>query len=90
WRLPPPVGWVSVHPEITPPSNFHHLRDTTTLVSAIPLYVSVLEGWLTQGRSVVDRRSRGIAVFLSLLLFGSVVVLLTGIAYFVSALQSSS
>ncbi|MEQ3670355.1 hypothetical protein, partial [Pseudophaeobacter sp.] len=24
------AGWVgSVHPEITPPSNFHHLRDTT-------------------------------------------------------------
>src|SRR6056297_4329707 len=29
WRLPPPVRWVSVHPEITPPSNFHQLRDTT-------------------------------------------------------------
>jgi hypothetical protein len=27
--LQPPVGWVSVHPEITPPSNFHHFRDTT-------------------------------------------------------------
>jgi hypothetical protein len=27
--LLPPVGWVQVHPEITPPSNFHHLRDTT-------------------------------------------------------------
>ena len=27
--MPPPVGWVSVHPEITPPSNFHHFRDTT-------------------------------------------------------------
>lgn len=27
--MSPPVGWVSVHPEITPPSNFHHLRDTT-------------------------------------------------------------
>ncbi|MBM3369000.1 MAG: hypothetical protein FJY43_12125 [Betaproteobacteria bacterium] len=25
----PPVGWVDVHPEITPPSNFHQLRDTT-------------------------------------------------------------
>lgn len=25
----PPVGWVQVHPEITSPSNFHHLRDTT-------------------------------------------------------------
>ena len=25
------AGWVgSVHPEITPPSNFHHLRDTTS------------------------------------------------------------
>ncbi|MDN2584275.1 hypothetical protein N1F91_30295, partial [Aquibium sp. ELW1220] len=24
------AGWVGfVHPEITPPSNFHHLRDTT-------------------------------------------------------------
>jgi hypothetical protein len=22
------VGWVSGHPEITPPSNFHHFRDT--------------------------------------------------------------
>jgi lysozyme len=27
--LPPPVGWVSGNPEITPPSNFHQLRDTT-------------------------------------------------------------
>jgi hypothetical protein len=27
--LPPPVAWVDVHPEITPPSNFHHFRDTT-------------------------------------------------------------
>jgi len=26
------AGWVgSVHPEITPPSNFHHLRDTTLM-----------------------------------------------------------
>ena len=26
------AGWVGlVHPEITPPSNFHHLRDTTVL-----------------------------------------------------------
>ncbi|WP_454283261.1 hypothetical protein, partial [Roseovarius sp. MBR-79] len=26
----PAAGWVGfVHPEITPPSNFHHLRDTT-------------------------------------------------------------
>src|SRR5690606_28950570 len=31
WRLPPPVGWVSVHPEITPPDNFYHFRDTTKL-----------------------------------------------------------
>jgi len=29
--LLPPVGWVDVHPEITPPSNFHQLRDTTTV-----------------------------------------------------------
>nr|WP_255446378.1 integrase core domain-containing protein [Tropicibacter alexandrii] len=28
--LPPPVGWVDVHPEITPPSNFHQLQDTTS------------------------------------------------------------
>lgn len=61
-----------------------------TLVSAIPLYVSVIEGWLAQARSIAHRRSRGIAVFLSLVLFGAVVLLLTGIAYFVSALQSSS
>jgi hypothetical protein len=27
--LQPPDGWVSDHPEITPPPNFHHLRDTT-------------------------------------------------------------
>jgi hypothetical protein len=27
--LAPPVGWASGHPEITPPSNFHHFRDTT-------------------------------------------------------------
>ena len=26
------AGWVgSSHPEITPPSNFHHLRDTTAV-----------------------------------------------------------
>ncbi|PWJ20774.1 hypothetical protein SAMN05421539_10219 [Jannaschia seohaensis] len=61
-----------------------------TLVSAIPLYVSVIEGWLAKGRSFAHRRSRGIAVFLSLVLFGAVVVLLTGIGYLVSALQSSS
>lgn len=61
-----------------------------TLVSAIPLYVSVIEGWLAQGRSLAHRRSRGIAVFLSLVLFGAVVMLLTSIAYFLSALQSSS
>jgi ArsR family transcriptional regulator len=29
--LLPPVGWVLVHPEITPPSNFYQLRDTTRL-----------------------------------------------------------
>lgn len=61
-----------------------------TLVSAIPLYVSVIEGWLAQLRSLAHRRCRGIAVFLSLVLFGAVVVLLTGIGYLVSALQSSS
>ncbi|OZB20103.1 MAG: hypothetical protein B7X55_01470 [Rhodobacterales bacterium 34-62-10] len=61
-----------------------------TLVSAIPLYVSVIEGWLAQGRSFAHRRSRGIAVFLSLVLFVAVVVLLTGIAYLVSAFQSSN
>jgi hypothetical protein len=27
--LLPPVGWVSVDPEITSLSNFHHFRDTT-------------------------------------------------------------
>ncbi|MFX0547412.1 SGNH hydrolase domain-containing protein, partial [Roseovarius sp. S1116L3] len=31
----PPVGWVQVHPEITPPSNFHHLRDTTNALARI-------------------------------------------------------
>jgi hypothetical protein len=61
-----------------------------TLVSAIPLYVSVIDGWLAQGRSFAHSRSRGLAVFLSLVLFGAVVVLLTGIGYLVSALQSSS
>lgn len=61
-----------------------------TLVSAIPLYVSVIEGWLAQGRSLAHRRCRAIAVFLSLVLFGAVVVLLTGIGYLVSAFQSSS
>ncbi|MGR3360666.1 MAG: hypothetical protein ACU0DE_06250 [Paracoccus sp. (in: a-proteobacteria)] len=29
--MAPPVGWVSVHPEITPPANFHHFRDTTLI-----------------------------------------------------------
>ena len=27
--MQPPVGWVLVHPEITPPDNFYHFRDTT-------------------------------------------------------------
>ena len=31
----PPVGWVPSHPEITPPSNLHHLRDTTRTINAI-------------------------------------------------------
>ena len=30
--LQPLVGWVSVHPEISPPSNFHQFRDTTRQV----------------------------------------------------------
>ncbi|WP_454282280.1 hypothetical protein, partial [Roseovarius sp. MBR-79] len=31
----PAAGWVGfVHPEITPPSNFHHLRDTTRVCLA--------------------------------------------------------
>jgi iron complex outermembrane receptor protein len=29
WRFLPPIGWVSGHPEITPPTNFHQLRDMT-------------------------------------------------------------
>ena len=29
WRCRPPVGRVWFYPEITPPSNFHQLRDTT-------------------------------------------------------------
>lgn len=62
----------------------------STLVSAIPLYVSVIEGWLAQGRSNTDRHTRGISVVLSFMLFGSVVVLLTGIAHLVSVFQSSS
>jgi hypothetical protein len=33
--LLPPVGWVLVHPEITPPSNFYQLRDTTDRLSDI-------------------------------------------------------
>ena len=29
-RAVPAAGWVvASHPEITPPSNFHHFRDTT-------------------------------------------------------------
>jgi hypothetical protein len=28
------ADWVGlVHPEITPPSNFHHLRDTTDIIA---------------------------------------------------------
>jgi hypothetical protein len=38
--LLPPVGWVDVHPEITPPSNFHQLRDTTDKRSAKLLRLS--------------------------------------------------
>jgi enoyl-CoA hydratase/carnithine racemase len=26
WRFLPPVGWLSVHPQITPPSNLQRLR----------------------------------------------------------------
>jgi hypothetical protein len=38
--LAPPVGWVSGHPEITPPSNFHHFRDTTFKeISLAPVFV---------------------------------------------------
>ncbi|MDN2583881.1 DEAD/DEAH box helicase, partial [Aquibium sp. ELW1220] len=38
------AGWVGfVHPEITPPSNFHHLRDTTAIAT----------GYLSRGASLV-------------------------------------
>jgi hypothetical protein len=30
--LQPPFGWVSDHPEITPPPNFHLRRDTTSAI----------------------------------------------------------
>lgn len=59
-----------------------------TLVSAIPLYASVIKRWLARGASAKQGRARGLSLFLSLTLFGAVVVLLTGIAYLVTALQS--
>ena len=36
-----PVGWVSDHQEITPPANFHHFRDTTSLIFAGQTYIAV-------------------------------------------------
>lgn len=59
-----------------------------TLVSAIPLYASVIERWIARGVATKHRDARGLALFLSLTLFGAVVVLLTGIAYLLSALQT--
>jgi putative transposase len=41
--LLPPVGWVSVHPEITPPSNFHHFRDTTAAIRKIIYTTNAVE-----------------------------------------------
>ncbi|SFQ02186.1 hypothetical protein [Tranquillimonas alkanivorans] len=58
-----------------------------TLVSAIPLYVTVIQRWLTEAGLAAHRPVRGIAVALSLMLFGGVVALLTGIAYLVTELQ---
>lgn len=58
-----------------------------TLVSAIPLYVSAIQGWLSKWGSGAGPRSRGIAAVLSILVFGAVVALLTGIASVVTALQ---
>ncbi|WP_235441866.1 hypothetical protein, partial [Rhabdonatronobacter sediminivivens] len=56
----PPVGWVSVHPEITPPSNFHQLRDTTAsplacvLITQMHLNASDLVGKARQSLSNVS------------------------------------
>ncbi|MET4104526.1 hypothetical protein ABIE58_003978, partial [Roseovarius sp. MBR-78] len=46
----PAAGWVGfVHPEITPPSNFHHLRDRTApaTTSVFDLVVSVIRLFIT-------------------------------------------
>jgi hypothetical protein len=59
--LAPPVGWVSGHPEITPPSNFHHLRDTTIAKAGnrylLRLWFS-MECWLWLTLGAAFRSSR--------------------------------
>jgi basic membrane lipoprotein Med (substrate-binding protein (PBP1-ABC) superfamily) len=50
--LLPPVGWVSVHPEITPPSNFHQLRDTTENVANTD-YARVMREYCEQGVQLI-------------------------------------
>ena len=46
----PAAGWlVHDHPEITPPSNFHQLRDTTNKQSMTPLSLSKAGGTITAG-----------------------------------------
>uniref|UniRef100_UPI00223EF04B hypothetical protein n=1 Tax=Paracoccus beibuensis TaxID=547602 RepID=UPI00223EF04B len=59
--LPPPVGRVSVHLQITPPANFHQVRDTTPsghidgladhIAAANPDIVSMLIAALTTARA---------------------------------------
>jgi hypothetical protein len=46
--LQPSVGWVDVHLEITPPSNFHHFRDTTNPVSKEPVITTARDASATR------------------------------------------
>ena len=58
----PAAGWVVlIHPEITPPSNFHQLRDTTaepmkwlTIDIPAPLYARVKAGCALRGVKMAD------------------------------------
>jgi hypothetical protein len=46
----PAAGWVvQDHPEITPPSNFHQLRDTTVAPGAHAVVLMDQAGWHTTG-----------------------------------------
>jgi len=56
------AGWVgSVHPEITPPENFHHLRDTTLWKAADwdPNFLDVVATTLQETPPTRNRKIHG-------------------------------